>query len=77
MELTKDTPTTENTPAHDPQKTGSGAADALGGKDAPEQSANEMSQSGEAYPGPRQGGETDKHGDHPEDKANDPKLTDN
>lgn len=60
MELTKDTPTTEDTPPHDPHKTGSGHADALGGKDAPEQSANDMSHSGEAYPGPRQGGETDK-----------------
>ena len=60
MELTKDTPTTEDTPAHDPQKTSSGSAEALGGKDAPEQTANEMSQSGEAYPGTRAGGETDK-----------------
>ena len=60
LELTKDTPTTPPTPSEDPQKTGSGSAEALGGKDAPAQTANDMSQSGEAYPGTRQGGETDK-----------------
>ena len=60
MELTKDTPTTENTSPNDPHQTGSGSAEALGGKDAPEQSAGETSHGGEAYPGPRQGGETDK-----------------
>ncbi len=60
MELTKDTPTTEDAPPHDPQKTGSGSADAIGGKDAPAQSAGDTSQGGEAYPGTRQGGETDK-----------------
>ncbi len=60
MELTKDTPTTPETPSHDPQKTGSGSAEAIGGKDAPAQSAGETSQGGEAYPGPRHGGETDK-----------------
>lgn len=62
MELTKDTPVTEETPHHDPQKTSSGSADAIGGKDAPSQSAGDTSQGGEAYPGPRQGGETDKSG---------------
>ncbi len=60
MELTKDTPTTAETPPDDLQKTSSGRADALGGKDAPAQTASDMSQSGEAYPGPRAGGETDK-----------------
>lgn len=70
MELTKDTPTTENTLPHDPQQTGSGNSQAIGGKDAPEQSAGETSHGGEAYPGPRQGGETDKLSQEPGDKAN-------
>lgn len=71
MELTKDTPTTEETPPHDPQKTGSGSADAIGGKDAPAQTANDTSQSGEAYPGPRAGGETDKLDPEGGDKVHD------
>ena len=71
MELTKDTPTTPETPPHDTQKTGSGSADAIGGKDAPAQTANDMSQSGEAYPGPRAGGETDKLDPEGGDKVHD------
>ena len=72
MELTKDTPVTENTLPHDPQKTSSGSAEALGGKDAPAQTANDMSQSGEAYPGPRAGGETDKLDPEGGDRVHDP-----
>ena len=62
MELTKDTPTTEaeHTPPHDPHQTGSGSAKSPGGKEAPAQTAGEMTHGGEAYPGPRTGGETDK-----------------
>ncbi|MGI4789830.1 MAG: hypothetical protein ACRYFS_13380 [Janthinobacterium lividum] len=69
MELTKDTPTAEaeHTPPHDPHQTGSGSAKSPGGKDAPEQSAGEMSHGGEAYPGPRAGGETDKTASEPGD----------
>ena len=48
------------TPPDDPQQTGSGSAEALGGKDAPALTAGEASHGGEAYPGPRAGGETDK-----------------
>ena len=65
MELTKDTPTTENTPAHDPQKTSSGSSEAMGGKDAPTQTAYDSSQSGEGYPGPAKGGEADKTNPNP------------
>lgn len=72
MELTKDTPITENTLPYDPQKTGSGSSEALGGKDAPAQSAGETTHGGEAYPGPRQGGETDKLSQEAGSKVNDP-----
>lgn len=72
MELTKDTPTTENTPPHDTHQTGSGSAHSPGGKDAQTQSAGEMSHGGEAYPGPRQGGETDKLDPEPGAKVNEP-----
>jgi hypothetical protein len=72
VELTKDTPTTENTSRHDPHQTGSGSAKSPGGKDAPAQNAGEMSHGGEAYPGPRAGGETDKLAQEPGDKVNDP-----
>ncbi len=67
MELTKDTPTTEPTPPHDPQKTSSGNPEAMGGKDAPEQTASDSSQSGEGYPGPAKGGEADKKTPQPGD----------
>ena len=68
MELTKDTLTmeAEHTLPHDPHQTGSGSAQSPGGKDAPVQSAGEMTHGGEAYPGPRAGGETDKLRDEPE-----------
>ncbi len=72
LELTKDTPTTPPTPSDDPQKTSSGSPEALGGKDAPAQTPNDMSQSGEAYPGPRAGGETDKLDPEGGDKVHDP-----
>lgn len=72
MELTKDTPITENTSPDDPHQTGSGNAEALGGKDAPVQSAGEMSHGGEAYPGPRAGGETDKLAQEPGDTVHTP-----
>lgn len=67
MELTKDTPTTEPTLPHDPQKTSSGSSEAPGGKDAPEQTASDMSHSGEGYPGPAKGGEADKTTPQPGD----------
>ena len=60
VELTKDTPTTSQTPPSDPQKTSSGSPEAMGGKDAPTQTAYDSSQSGEGYPGPSKGGEADK-----------------
>jgi hypothetical protein len=69
VELTKDLPTSEaeNTHPDDPHQTGSGDAKSPGGKDAPTQSAGEMTHGGEAYPGPRAGGETDKLKDEPGD----------
>jgi len=70
MELTKDTPVTESTPPDDPHQTGSGSPKSPGGKDAPVQSAGEMSHGGEAYPGPRAGGETDKLAQEPEGTVN-------
>ncbi len=65
MELAKDTPTieAEQTQPHDPHQTGSGSSQSPGGQNAPAQSANDMSHGGEAYPGPRAGGETDKTGE--------------
>ena len=62
MELTKDTLTAEAEQTHpaDAQKTGSGSSEAIGGGDAPIQTASETSHGGEGYPGPRAGGETDK-----------------
>ena len=65
MELTKDTPTAEAESSHpgDPYQTGSGSAKSPGGSSAPAQSPSDMSQGGEAYPGPRGGGETDKTGE--------------
>ncbi len=68
VELTKDTPTTDPTPPHDPQKTSSGSPEAIGGKDAPAQTASDTSHSGEAYPGPAKGGEADKTNPNPEGK---------
>ncbi len=67
MELTKDTPTTQTTHPHDTQKTGSGSPEAMGGKDAPEQTAYDSSHSGEGYPGPAKGGEADKTTPQPGD----------
>lgn len=71
MELAKDTTTAEaeNTHSEDPHQTGSGSSHSPGGKDAPVQSAGEMTHGGEAYPGPRAGGETDKLALEPEDKT--------
>ena len=70
MELTKDTPTSEAEPhPDDPHQTGSGNSTSPGGKDAPEQSAYEMSHGGEEYPGPSAGGETEKTGATPDGKS--------
>ena len=71
MELAKDTPTDEaqHTQPHDPHQTGSGSAKSPGGKDAPEQNAGEMSQGGEAYPGPRPGGELNNNTQKPGDNT--------
>lgn len=68
MELSKDTPTAEAEQTHpaDVQQTGSGSAQSPGGTGAPAQTASEMSHGGEAYPGPRAGGETDKTGETPQ-----------
>lgn len=68
MELAKDTLTSEaeNTQPHDPHQTGSGSSQSPGGQDAVAQSVSDMSQGGEAYPGPRAGGETDKTGETPD-----------
>ena len=62
MELTQDTGAAENQPPHpnDPNQIASGSAQSPGGEDASEQSASEMTQGGEGYPGPRAGGENDK-----------------
>ena len=67
MELVKDTPTAETEQTHpaDTQQTGSGSAQSPGGAGATAQTAAEMSHGGEAYPGPRAGGETDKTGETP------------
>ena len=68
MELAKNTPTAEAEQTHpaDAQKTGSGSAEAIGGGDAPTRTAAETSHGGEAYPGPRDGGETDKLKEEPQ-----------
>ncbi len=67
MELAKDTPTSEAEQTHpgDPHQTGSGSPNSPGGASAPTQSASDMTHGGEAYPGPRAGGETDKTGEQP------------
>lgn len=70
MELTKDTPTSDADPApHDPHQTGSGSASSPGGKDAPTQSAYDMSHGQEEYPGPSAGGESEKTGEQPNGTA--------
>jgi len=67
VELAKDTPTSDGNHPHpdDPHQTGSGNSTAPGGKDAPAQSAYEMSHGQEEYPGPSAGGETEKTGEDP------------
>ena len=67
MALAKDTPTAEAEQTHpaDAQQTGSGSPQSPGGTGAKAQTAAEMSHGGEAYPGPRDGGETDKIGETP------------
>ena len=61
-ELAADTSAEEHTPPHpdDPQQTGSGTAQAPGGKDAPDRNAAEMTHGQDSYPGPRPDGETAK-----------------
>ena len=76
MELTKDTPIMESTLPDDPHQIGSGNAASPGGKDAPTQTASDMTHSGEGYPGPRAGGETDKLVQEPGDKVNDVQSAD-
>ena len=67
VELAKDTPTAEAEHTHpaDSQQTGSGSPQSPGGIGAKTQTTSEMSHGGEAYPGPRTGGETDKTGETP------------
>ena len=62
MELAKDTMTDEaqHTQPHDPHQTGSGSAKSPGGSESKAESAGDMAQGGESYPGPRAGGESDK-----------------
>lgn len=67
IQLTKDTPTADpGTPA-DPNQTAQGHSGAPGGKDAPAQSAYDMSHGQEEYPGPSPGGESAKTGEGPND----------
>ncbi len=63
-ELIQDTGARQNsaeTPG-DPQKNGSGQADAPGGSQAKAVSTGDMTQGQESYMGPRDAGESDKHG---------------
>jgi len=63
-ELIQDTGARQNSAeaAHDPQKNGSGRADAPGGGAAKAVSTNDLTQGQESYMGPRNAGESDKHG---------------
>ena len=67
IELTKDTPVTDDSAPADPNQTGQGHARAPGGKDAPAKSAYDMSHGQEEYPGPSAGGESKKTGEQPND----------
>ncbi len=63
-ELIQDTGARQNSAeaAHDPQKNGSGRADAPGGGAAKATSTGDLTAGQEAYGGPRDAGESDKHG---------------
>lgn len=69
MELAKDTPTTSSETPADPNQTAQGHSGAPGGKDAPAQSAYDMSHGQEEYPGPSAGGESAKTGEKPDGNA--------
>lgn len=60
MNLTRDTPVVEVPDPNDPQAIGSGGSIAPGRKDAPEQTAAEMTHGEDGHPGQRADGETDK-----------------
>ncbi len=63
-DLIQDTGARENTAEakNDAQKNGSGQADAPGGKNAKATSTGDLTAGQEAYGGPRDAGESDKHG---------------
>ncbi len=77
IDLTPDTGAQENTPPHpdDPHQTTSGSSQSPGGKNAPAQSASDLTHGQEGYPGPRAGGETDKPSDPPVAGDTDPGST--
>ncbi len=69
VELAKDTPTADPDAQADPNQTAQGHSKAPGGKDAPAQSAYDMSHGQEEYPGPGAGGESAKTGEQPNGTA--------